>query len=106
MAPASQIGTMGRPRAVPPKAPAESLPPASPKRQVPSNPSRSVQEKWRKRRHNVLKKANKLSQMCDARIYIMMFYDSKYYTYKSTDENWPPPEEEIVCFSSRSHGLR
>ena len=32
--------------------------------------------------------------MCDTRIYIMMFRDSKYYTYKSTDQNWPPPEEE------------
>ena len=97
---------MGRPCVVPPKAPAISLPQASPKWWVPSNPSRSVREKWRKRRHNLLKKANELSQMCDAQIYIIMFCNSKYYTYKSTNQNWPPPEGEIIYFSSISHGPR
>ena len=82
----------------------KSLPTVSSRKRVPNGSSRSVQEKWRKRRLNLLKKANELSQMCDAQIYIVMLRDSKYYTYKSTEQDWPPSDLEIVSSLQRIWG--
>ena len=82
----------------------KSIPTASSRKRVPSKSSRSVQEKWRKRRLNLLKKANELSQICDTQIYIIMLRDSKYYTYKSTEQNWPPSDLKIVSSLQRIWG--
>ena len=58
---------------------------------------RLLREKLRKRRTNLFKKANELARMTNSKIYIVVQYDDKYHTYKSTEEsNWLPPEKEIV----------
>lgn len=46
---------------------------------------------------HLFKKANELARMTNSKLYIVVQYDDKYHTYKSTEEsNWPPPEGETV----------
>lgn len=70
----------------------------------PRNPNRAIREKFRKRRCNLMKKADELAYMCQADVYLVMYRGDKFYSYSSTDrEEWPPSEEEMVssCFLRR-----
>lgn len=68
---------------------------------MPTNPRRIVREKFRKRKVSCLKKVHELGSLCQAEVYILIFRNGKYYTYKSTNQpDWPPPDSEIVCSSS------
>ncbi len=52
---------------------------------------------FRKRSLTLLRKAQELRSRCRADIYIVMLYEDRYYTFKSTDKSsWPPSENEIV----------
>jgi hypothetical protein len=56
-----------------------------------------LQQRFRRRRKVLLKKAHELSSMCDADIYVLTHHRARYYTYKSTEHpGWPPAEEEVV----------
>jgi len=60
-------------------------------------------EKFRKRRGNLLKKANELAWMTEAKVYIVLQERGKFYTYKSTeDQHWPPSEDTIVSHSGNA----
>ena len=46
---------------------------------------KATDEKFRKRKNNILKKGNELCLLCGADIYILLYRKGRYYTYKSTD---------------------
>lgn len=60
---------------------------------------RALQEKFRKRSYNLLRKANELSQQTGSDIYVLIYRNHRYYSYQSTDrEGWPASEQDIVSF--------
>ena len=64
------------------------------------NKRRIVREKFRKRSSSFFRKANELSQVAEADIYVVIRRDDKYYIYKSTDRpGWPPSQQDIVSHS-------
>ena len=61
------------------------------------NQRKRSREKFRRRRINLLKKANALSSLCEADVYVVIHRYGRLYTYKSRDSpNWPPSEDDIV----------
>ena len=51
---------------------------------------RRLQEKFRKHKTNVFKKANELTWMTESKIHIIIQHNDKDHTYKSTEKiNWP-----------------
>ena len=57
----------------------------------------------RKRRINLMKKAEQFRKDYDAEVYVVVFKNSRFYTYSSTDnEQWPPTRSHIVCCPSHS----
>jgi hypothetical protein len=60
---------------------------------------RAVQEKFRKRSYNLLRKTNKLSQQTEFDIYVLIYRNHRYYSYQSTDRaEWSTSEQNIVSF--------
>ena len=58
---------------------------------------KATDEKFRKRKNNILKKGDELQLLCEADVYILLYRKGRYYTYKSTDQpSWPPPLEKMV----------
>ena len=58
---------------------------------------KGTDEKFRKRKNNILKKGDELRLLCGADVYILLYRKGRYYTYKSTDQPfWPPLLEKIV----------
>ena len=58
---------------------------------------RAVREKFRKRTPNFIRKGNELSQATKADVYILIYHNDKYRSYKSTNRlGWPPSEHDIV----------
>ena len=64
---------------------------------TPKIKGRATDEKFRKRKNNILKKGDELRLLCEADVYILLRRKGRYYTYKSTDQpSWPPTLEKIV----------
>ncbi len=60
---------------------------------------RALQEKFRKRSYNLLRKTNKLSQQTESDIYVFIYRNYRYYSYRSTDRaGWPASEQDVVSF--------
>ncbi|KAI0836096.1 hypothetical protein F5Y06DRAFT_305444 [Hypoxylon sp. FL0890] len=58
---------------------------------------RSEYARIRRRRINLMKKADQFKQQCDAEVYLVIFNSGRFYTYSSTDnELWPPPMPQIL----------
>jgi SRF-type transcription factor (DNA-binding and dimerisation domain) len=56
-----------------------------------------MKERFRGRRASFMRKARELSDKCDARVYVVICRNGKYYTFNSTAESWwPPTENQIV----------
>jgi len=65
---------------------------------------RAVQEKFRKRSYNLLRKANELSQQTGSDIYVLIYRNHRYYSYQSTDRaGWPASEQDIVSSITSIH---
>ena len=66
---------------------------------------RVVQESFRKRRNNFLRRAHEIGAQYGANIYVLIHRQGKYYVYTSTlRTSWPPPVEEVVIyFLTRLH---
>src|SRR5437762_9682502 len=59
--------------------------------------NKATDEKFRKRKNNILKKGDELRLLCGADVFILLRRKGRYYTYKSTDQpSWPPTLEQIV----------
>jgi len=59
-------------------------------------------EKKRRRRHGLFKKANELGLLGETDVYVVIRHRNRLYTYTSTDQAlWPPTLEEIVSSDSR-----
>ncbi len=52
-------------------------------------------QQFNKRKKSLLKKANELSLLCEADVYLAISRKGKYYTYES-DQMWRPTNEQIV----------
>jgi len=64
---------------------------------TPKIKGRATDEKFRKRKNNILKKGNELRLLCEADVYILLRRKGRYYTYNSTNQpSWPPSSDEIV----------
>ena len=60
---------------------------------------RVVQESFRKRRNNFLRRAHEIGAQYGANIYVLIHRQGKYYVYTSTlCASWPPPVEEVVIY--------
>ncbi|KAI9774178.1 MAG: hypothetical protein M1839_001880 [Geoglossum umbratile] len=58
--------------------------------------NKATDEKFRKRKNNILKKGDELRLLCGADVFILLRRKGRYYTYKSTDQpSWPPTLEKI-----------
>ena len=58
---------------------------------------KATDEKFRKRKNNILKKGDELRLLCGADVYILLCRKGRYYIYNSTNQpSWPPPPEKIV----------
>ena len=56
-----------------------------------------VREKARKRTQSLFRKANKLTQIADANIYVVINRNDKYQIYKSTGQlEWSSSEQEMI----------
>lgn len=53
-------------------------------------------EMFRKRKGSLLRKANELGALTGADVYVVILRDGQYTTYKSKDQNWPVPEQQLV----------
>jgi hypothetical protein len=63
---------------------------------------RTLREQFRRRRYTFLKSASAISTDCQADVYVVIFRQGKYFTFKSTSRpSWPPSQEEIVNMSTR-----
>ena len=59
---------------------------------------KSNRETFRRRKLNFLKRGNDISAAFQADVYILISWNGKFFTYKSTDRpSWPPAEDELVC---------
>ena len=64
---------------------------------TPKIKGRATDEKFRKRKNNILKKGDELRLLCEADVYILLHRKGRYYTYNSTNQpSWPPSSDEIV----------
>ncbi|KAL9129885.1 MAG: hypothetical protein Q9217_001785 [Psora testacea] len=55
------------------------------------------QEKFRRRKLSILRKANEIANICDARVYLYIEHKRRCYVYKScTTGLFPPADEELV----------
>ena len=58
---------------------------------------RAERERFRKRRKGLFKKADELSILCHADLYLVIYQGGSYYTYSSTKrQGWPPSENDLV----------
>lgn len=58
---------------------------------------RAERERFRKRRKDLVKKANELSFFCHTDLYLVMYQSGKYYIYNSTKkQGWPLSEKDLV----------
>lgn len=63
---------------------------------------RTEDEKKRRRRHGLFKKANDLGLLGETEVYVVVRHRNRFYTYTSTDRAlWPPTLEEIVSSEFR-----
>jgi hypothetical protein len=59
--------------------------------------NKAADEKFRKRKNNIVKKGDELRLLCEADVFILLHRKGRYYTYKSTDQpSWPPTLEKII----------
>ena len=66
--------------------------------------TKSRRENFRRRRKNFVKRASEISSAFDAKVYVVIFKNDKFYTFKSTKSpSWPPSKEEIVSHLNCHH---
>ena len=59
---------------------------------------KKINEKFRKRKRSLMNKADQLSRLCQADIYLVVSRDNQHFTYSSTDKSgWPPSSDELAC---------
>jgi hypothetical protein len=62
---------------------------------------KSTRETFRRRKLNFLKRGNDISAAFEADVYILISWNGKFFTYKSTDQpSWPPAEDDLVKISA------
>lgn len=62
-----------------------------------NNENAREQEKFRRRKLSILRKANEIANICDARVYLYIEHKRRCYVYKScTTGLFPPADEELV----------
>ena len=62
--------------------------------------ARKVNEKFRKRSRNLIKKADQLAAATNTDVYLVLLREAKYTVFSSTTRaDWPPTQDDLVSIS-------
>lgn len=58
---------------------------------------RATAQRFRKRKDSLIRKADQLQSLCQAKVYVLLYRNGRFFVYNSaTESHWPPSTEQIV----------